>query len=376
MSKQKRSPAEKGVGSPSKRLRFVDGADGAADEQSFDAHVLETLETPLSTRRGAVRTEGYESDSSDDGEGVVNSRKHDGAEEEDDMFGSLGGTGEAGDSKEGKKNAKYLALGDIEGQEFGNDGDSDSDNSDLPEDMDEVERKKKRGMGFEISSFNMKAEMEEGKFTEDGSYVRSFDPHAVHDKWMEDMDERAVKKARKNKRRMEERERARISKEAGEARRVEDITQELLGFLQRGETVLETLRRFGKEKNQGGSVERVTDLASSLMSLGNLDIYEEPYESLVRTIHRAGLAPPDPPPAHNQKSDAAPAISKPVEYQYRWSPLYLSTVGHSDSGEIFGPYAKDAMMAWKGANYFGEDGERVQVRKAGDTVWGKWEAIE
>ncbi|KDQ07044.1 hypothetical protein BOTBODRAFT_39096 [Botryobasidium botryosum FD-172 SS1] len=373
MSKQKRSPAEKGAGSSSKRLRFVDSADAPSDEQSFDAHVLDTLETPLSTRKGAVKTEGYESDSSDDGEGVVNSRKRDDAEEEDDMF-ALEQTEKSEAPKGGKK--KYLALGDIEGQEFGDEGDSDSDNSDVPEDMDEVERKKKKGMGFEISSFNMKAEMEEGKFTEDGSYVRSFDPHAVHDRWMEDMDERAVKKARKNKKRMEERERAKISKEAGEARRAEDITHELLGLLQKGETVLEALRRFGKEKNQGGAVERLTDLASSLMSLGNLDIYEEPYESLVRTVHRAGLTPPPPSSStSNQPSDTKPASAPSAQYEYRWSPSYLSAVGHNDSGEIFGPYERDAMMAWRSASYFGEGGERVQVRKVGDTAWGGWETV-
>jgi len=38
-------------------------------------------------------------------------------------------------------------------------------------------------MGFELSSFNMREEMEEGKFTEDGSYVRTFDPPGLR-RWM------------------------------------------------------------------------------------------------------------------------------------------------------------------------------------------------
>ena len=52
-------------------------------------------------------------------------------------------------------------------------------------------------MGFELSAFNMREEMEEGKFSADGMYVRTFDPHAVHDRWMEGVDEREIKKARK-----------------------------------------------------------------------------------------------------------------------------------------------------------------------------------
>ena len=52
-------------------------------------------------------------------------------------------------------------------------------------------------MGYELSSFNMKSEMEEGKFDEDGTFHRSFDPHAVHDRWMENIDEREMRKARR-----------------------------------------------------------------------------------------------------------------------------------------------------------------------------------
>lgn len=35
-------------------------------------------------------------------------------------------------------------------------------------------------MGYEIASFNMREEMEKGKFSADESCVRTFDPRAVH----------------------------------------------------------------------------------------------------------------------------------------------------------------------------------------------------
>jgi len=81
-----------------------------------------------------------------------------------------------------------LRLGDIEGQEFHEQTDDRSETEDEPVDEDDAEQRKKAGMGFELSSFNMREEMEEGKFAEDGTYVRTFDPHAAHDRWMEGLD--------------------------------------------------------------------------------------------------------------------------------------------------------------------------------------------
>jgi len=70
---------------PQKKTRFVEPQD---DPANFAEEVDANLETRQ--RRGHVKTEGYESDSSDDGEGVVPSRRpgaDKAAEDEDeDMF--------------------------------------------------------------------------------------------------------------------------------------------------------------------------------------------------------------------------------------------------------------------------------------------------
>jgi CD2 antigen cytoplasmic tail-binding protein 2 len=109
-------------------------------------------------------------------------------------------------------------------------------------------------MGYELSSFNMREEMEEGKFSADGSYVRTFDPHAVHDRWLEETDEKEMKKARKIRKQREKLER---EKQEAEEKELQDmggkvaIEMQLLTKLKKGETVLEALQRLGTKKNKG-----------------------------------------------------------------------------------------------------------------------------
>jgi CD2 antigen cytoplasmic tail-binding protein 2 len=205
-----------------------------------------------------VKTEGYDSDSSDDEEGPRRRADPAGggpgaADEDDDMFAM--GEREAAPDADGapggaKKEPEFLRLGDIEGQEFHDEKGSDasSDVSDEPIDDDEAERRKKAGMGFELSSFNMREEMEEGKFTEDGMYMRTYDAHAVHDRWLEGMDERELKQARRKKK---EREKAEKERQQAEEKELQDmggkeqLERNLLSMLKRGETVLEALQRLG-----------------------------------------------------------------------------------------------------------------------------------
>jgi CD2 antigen cytoplasmic tail-binding protein 2 len=253
---------------PTKRTRFLDPAD---DETNFANEVDAALENPSATRKGRVKTDGYDSDSSDDGEGVVLSRRpgaDGGANDEDeDMFAT--GPKEEATKVEGagekKKGEKFLRLGDIEGQEFGRggsadadmDADDDEDNSSRddaePEDEDDAERRKKAGMGYEMSSFNMREEMEEGKFSADGMYVRNFDPHALHDRWMDGLGEREIKLARKRKRIQERAQMEKMRAEEEELEQLggkEAVEREVLAMLKKGETVLEALQRLGTRNKQ------------------------------------------------------------------------------------------------------------------------------
>jgi len=383
---------------------------------------LEDLETPGSARRGQVKTQGYESDSSDDGEGVVESRKAalrktkgGAADADDDDIDMFGGSDDKEDSEtEGtkkKKKTKFMSLGDIEGQEFGRNGTDEDEDEDEPKDEDEAVQRSKRGMGYDISSFNMKDEMEEGKFDQDGTFVRSYDPHQVHDKWMEGLDEREIKKARRSQKKIKEKEEERQRKVEADGlanRSKEELELELLDYVRPGESVLQTLGRLGaeKKKNEKGkpkakartakavldptmddvpsttpaqhpensAIDRVTALASTLMALGELHIYDETHRTLVHSVKEAGLVPQDWVP-----SSAAPPPPPPeslIKYQYRWDPKYLATTsGGAKPDEIFGPYGKDELLAWKNASYFGPTGDRVQLRRLGDEAWSGWMII-
>jgi CD2 antigen cytoplasmic tail-binding protein 2 len=232
-----------------KKTRFVEPDE---DPVNFAEEVDSALENPSARRKGRVKNEGYESDSSDDGEGVVLSRKKDGDDDDDDMF-AMAEKEEKKEEAGGKKKEEFLRLGDIEGQEFNEDEDDESDLEDEPEDQDEVERRKKAGMGYELSSFNMREEMEEGKFAADGTYVRSFDAHAIHDRWMDNLDEKEIKLARRRKRQQERVQREKMKAEERELAQSGGKggwELQLVGMLKKGETVLEALQRLGTKSKQ------------------------------------------------------------------------------------------------------------------------------
>ncbi|KAG0707656.1 hypothetical protein DFH29DRAFT_592034 [Suillus ampliporus] len=365
-----------------KKTRFVEPDE---DPVKFAEEVESALENPLAKRKGRVKNEGYESDSSDDGEGVVLSRRKDadGAEDDDDMF-AMADKEEKKDEAQGKKE-EFLRLGDIEGQEFNEGEEEDSENEDEPEDQDEIERRKKAGMGYELSSFNMREEMEEGKFAADGTYVRSFDAHAVHDRWMDDLDDKEIKLARRRKRQQERIQREKMKAEERELEQSGGkggLEIQLVGMLKKGETVLEALQRLGTKSKQNSrstkkakddtamavdkaaekpkglyDIDMVTHLASNLMSLGDTDIYSRSYEELVRSVRSSGEVEPNWTPP-----------SADITYEYKWNIPGQST------GETFGPFSEEEMKMWHSAAYFGESGEKVKVRKVGDN-WGDWDDI-
>ncbi|KAH9483920.1 LIN1-like protein [Psilocybe cubensis] len=371
----------------SKKTRFVDPSE---DPANFAEQVDSALEGP--SRKGKVKTEGYDSDSTDDGEGVVPSRKKgDDDDEVDDMFASEPKANEDTASK--KKEEKYMRLADIEGQEFKDESGSekDSEDDDEPEDEDDAERRKKAGMGYELSSFNMRDEMEEGKFTEDGNYVRTFDPHGVHDRWMEGLDEREIKLARRRKREQEKKQKERMlaeEKELEESGGKSSLETQLLSHLKKGETVLEALQRLGslakktqskkpKHKTAAANamqvdqakvdkpqthiptdIETITHLASSLMSMGETDVYSQTYEELVRSVRSSG----------NVDSSWEPP-SADIKYEYKWA---TPEAGQPD--EIFGPFSEEEIRSWYNASYFGTVGEKVKVRRVGGT-WGDWDDV-
>ncbi|GAA5846504.1 hypothetical protein JCM3766R1_002512 [Sporobolomyces carnicolor] len=477
-----------------KRTRFAPpNASTVLGEPSADDLELDlegTGGTQNSKRNKVVVTDGYDSDSSGGGDDdhVRRKRRHDDDsrekddDDDEDMFG--GGTTTQGDDKskgkerdEAKK--EWLEMGDIEGQEFSkrdmrddDQGDDDEDDDDeLEEDYDQVDdhandddaprsRRSKKGMGFQLSSFNMKEELAEGRFSADGSYVaNSVDPLANHDSWLTGLSKVEIRRAREAKERMDVKNRERERDEQMRLRGDEQLTQlrddcliGLVADVRPGETVAQALNRLGRNKKRAeqllvsssssssrdtdaaadnemrdvnnsnksseyeSSIKRYTDkinrlthFASTLLSShGELEIYDESHEDIVRTLKMEGAVRRDWQPASISHSDAdreieqreeresrerercdkeeeepkkpttregrsRVVISRPtaapttttttVKYWYRWNPAPAG----QDANEQYGPFGRTELEDWIRQGFFGDQyASRILVRKEGD----------
>lgn len=114
-----------------------------------------------------------------------------------------------------------------------------------------------------------------------------------------------------------------------------------------------------KAKEKTSEIDHITHLASTLMSLGDTDVYSRTYEELVRDIRASGKVDKDwVPPSADRK------------YEYRWDVPDANAQG----GQVFGPYGEDEIQAWFKASYFGSHGEKVKVRIVGGD-WGDWDDV-
>ena len=211
------------------------------------------------SRRQIKDVDGYGSDSSNDEEGVVPSRRP-GAKDEDEDVDMFADDAEDKDKAKGKgkeKEKEFMSLDEIEGQEFdGRRGGSSTAGEESDEEA--MAAKRKQGldgdMGVDLTPFNMKSEMEEGRFTADGeAYVENDkDPNDKHDMWLEDLDEEAIRKARKAHKERERIEREREEKEeeddgAATKEKENGLLRNAVELMERGETILEALQRLAAE---------------------------------------------------------------------------------------------------------------------------------
>ncbi|KAJ9101912.1 hypothetical protein QFC19_004993 [Naganishia cerealis] len=365
MSTKRNAP---GQGSLPKRARFESPSTLETAATDFFEDDVGNQSKKSKDKRTLVGREGYDSDSTDDGEGVVPSRKTAHGEDlDDDMFGGVAEAQETTSAKDAINNAEkeaFLDLADIEGQDFRHSKEDDSDYDSEEEARKQAEAQGLDGpMGFQMTGFNMKTELGEGKMTADGEtfVMNDKDPNEQYDKWLDGVDRDAMKKARKAHREQERVQRERQEKEerelSGEARkeRERNIMREIVELLERGETVLEGLQRLGKEmEKKSHAVEsssghkkkswierqrerkallqgeagnsndmqvdsanshaadphhqspfaRLNDLVSSLTSLGHLDVYSMTREAMQR------MSPPDAPrPAPSTSQNPSRPIS-------------------------------------------------------------------
>ncbi|KAJ2741966.1 hypothetical protein GGI20_004818 [Coemansia sp. BCRC 34301] len=358
-------------GSTSKRVRFSGnsnatrefslntGSYSSADEYDSDFNADLEADITSSRRRGhKVNIDGYGSDASDqdevanlsdysddqdeagvggdddddDDEQVNDSSKLDPlAMDENDMFTD---NAESSVQQAEKKRKRFLELDDIEGQEMNSATRTEAMGEDFavskgkePErdmvDDDDDEEPAGRGR-ITIEAFNMKEDLEEGKFDASGNFVwNKQDPHAYQDEWLDDVSESAIALAFESKARQDS---GSLRTQAGEEGRWDaasdnDIVVEIINVLRPRETVLTALARIGgpkqKSKNKWASkrgkakdaaaagldgekeaerkrdIEHLTVLADQAMSRGMVNIYDDTYEQLVRQMRVADRIPDD-----------------------------------------------------------------------------------
>ncbi|KAK6503010.1 hypothetical protein TWF481_008046 [Arthrobotrys musiformis] len=359
-------------------------------------------------KRNAVNLDGYDSDSSNEGFGggkddpdpkdSKKQKKKDDDDDDDDMFGGDDdadgekiGDGEENKPSTKKKGVRFIDVDEIEGQV-----DRSSASSDEEEDLDDEEVDEEVGAGGKkknapkLDGFNMKAEAEEGKFDDQGNFVRrAVDPDAVHDTWLEGVSKKEMKKAKESHEKREQ--------EAKQRRREEDelITGDLISdlalCLERGETALEALARLNtgkkaakpkkswqkkkgkdmdvdstngkepedpKEVERKTQIEKITTAADRLLSRGFNEIYDEPREFLTR-LYKKETHEDWVEPVKETVSDEPENLVD--EWEYKWSD------GQGD-GQIHGPYGGTEMKAWKEAGYF-QEGVVFRRKGEGESDW-------
>ena len=224
-----------------------------------------------------------------------------GSDEDGDGSGAEDGTGKGGTRKNDrkKKEVTFLELDDIEGQEdededdeaaatltvapsrypdifkderrrdsdessssSGSDAESDAGHGGLeagegqlaeesllddPEAAASEGKKKKKPRPPKREAFNMKSEIEEGRFDAAGNFVRkAAEKDAVHDSWLAGISRRDMRRAREAMARRDADRRAQLRRD--DAVLTCDVLAQLISCLDRGETVLEALGRLGARK--------------------------------------------------------------------------------------------------------------------------------
>ena len=397
------------------------------------------------TKRNAVNIDGFESDSSNEGfDGRAAAKAREGkkaaakseAEETNDMFADLeedfkdgAEDGDvAADGKKPKKDVRFLDEDEIQGQvadskagghvpadfrpedkikgmqrmgraESSSDSEEDdADDADVDRDVDEeVGAGGRKAHAPKLDAFNMKGEMEEGRFDAQGNFVRkAADPAAVHDSWLEGVSKRDMKRARDAAEKREEERRQKAI--ADDQLLTADVLGALISRLAKGETVLEALARLGtsaekkkkprwQNKNRNRkkqademdvdadeaangpaeirrleAVEAITGGADQLLTRGQTDIYQDSREQLLRQYRRETGEDWVDAPVEQAADERIDGARETKQWEYRWTDA-------RDGGEAHGPYDGAMMVAWADAGFFGDS---VEYRRVDLGPTGEW----
>ncbi|KAI8963417.1 hypothetical protein F5Y11DRAFT_152306 [Daldinia sp. FL1419] len=388
-------------------------APDAEDEEDETDNYLEAdadvIRGSAATKRGAVNIDGYDSDSDTEELGTLHASKSKSKKDDEDMD-DMFAADEDGDEKDdtvdystGKKSKEvnFVDTADIEGQEAGSksgghvhlgeesSGDEDEETIELAIQEEGIDEEVGAGglkkHAPKVEAFNLKAENEEGRFDEAGNFVRkAVDPDAVHDRWLEGVSKKDMKKAAEAHEKREAEQRQKRKEE--DSALTSDLLKSLILHLERGETPLEALARLGrgqtktkkvpkwKQKKQKPeamevdaekapedpeqvrikeAINAITEASDRLLGRDRPDIYERERELLIREYTREA----DEPWVEPQEESKAAPVNK--MWEFRW-------IDGRDNADKQGPFDGPTMKAWQDAGYFGEG---VEFREAGEEGW-------
>lgn len=411
----------------------IDGYDSDSDNENFNARA-EAREGRMKKKKGKGKRGKASGAAEDDVDladqldnynaslasgGAAANDAEDDDEEEIDMFGAADDDAAEGDADEeaagrGKagrkgKEVRFLKNESIEGQEQTSksggtvrldDGTSSDDDEEAELAIQEQGIDEEVGLGGlkknapKIDAFNMRQEQEEGAFDEAGNFIRkATDPDAVHDRWLEGVSKKEIKRAAEaHEKREAER---RLQRREDDSILTSDLFKALILRLEKGETSLEALARLGKnkakpkvrkwkqKKQKNGpekmdvdtevaedpkqtkireAIDAITEAADRLLRRDYPDIYDTERERLAREYrNETGEDWVDPPKQEEEEDGSGASPTK--MWQYRW-------IDGRDGAASQGPFDGPTMKAWQDAGYFGEG---VEFRPAGQE--GGWDPV-
>lgn len=430
----------KGPGATKRGAVNIDGYDSDSENETFDDRAERRGARDARGANGggdvdiAEKLDNYDRNLRNGGTGGEGAGgDEDGDEDEDeDMFAAGDDDPEEQDANDpaapqttsrGKKGkeVRFMDEHKIEGQESTSKSgghihlDEQNASSDDDEDVElaiqEEGVDKEIGMGGlkrnapKIDAFNMKNEQEEGAFDEAGNFIRkAVDPDAVHDRWLEGVSKKEMKRAREAHEKREAELRA--ARKEDDSLLTQDLLRSLILHLERGETPIEALARLGRARKsdqkkvpkwklkklkdrgrkEGGGADAmdvdhgkepadpaqtrvkeainvITEAADKLLAREYAEVYETERELLVREWQdEAGERWREPTPAAEAAAGdgAGGTAGAGSMWEYRW------TDGR-DGESVQGPYDGPTMKAWQDAGYF----EGVEFRAVGEDTWDR-----
>ncbi|KAF5094284.1 hypothetical protein DV451_005047 [Geotrichum candidum] len=361
------------------------------------------------SKRNKVKLD-FESDSSDDGqtrrEKELEKANAKGSDEDDDMFSDE----EKEDEKDEKNstetsNNHTIKLMNMEAFEKESEIDAikesrdeenvadDEDEEDINEqnvDIDYFVNPNDEAAGTvsrrtkthepKLEAFNLRNDMEEGNFDEDGNFIRNAADSSAHqDQWLDGISKNEIRKAR-----LAHDQRESDQQEAKQPfQSVSDLMIKLVELLEVGETPIEALQRLNASRKQTGKnrrlrrkqetskptgedtkikaeIDEISHYSDLLLQRNISSIYDMSKEEILRyyekqtgeryTLKRKRSLSPDQPAAS-------------PEWEFQWE----------GSDELHGPYDSATMKSWIENNYFDA---RVSVRKVGTETFAPYDQVD